>query len=201
MTIFNIPSTPNFVRSSFQLQSNTQTFASPINRSIQTSEMVGARWIGSYTLPFMKRPSAGLWQSFLIQCRGAGGRFFGFDPDGRPNIGAGSGSPLINGGGQTGNSLTTDGWDPAVEGALMPGDYFSVNGELKMITQQIDVDENGFATLVFEPSLRYSPPDNAVINITDPTCIMRLQDDNQALWEVNHNGLYSLSFTGIEVFT
>ena len=201
MTTLSMPTTPTGFRvNRFALISNTIMFTSPLNGTTQTLEFPGAKWGGLFTLPPMKRAVAAPWLSFFTQLRGAAGRFYGFDPNAKTPRGVASGSPLVNGSSQTGVSLTTDAWPVSTTGLLLPGDYFQVGSELKMVTASVDSNGSGEATITFEPPLRASPSDNATIIYTNPTCVMRLVDDSQTGWDVDQLGLYGLSFTGVEAF-
>lgn len=200
MTILNMPAGIEVRSINFGLQSNTQQHISPLSRTTQTVEYPGARWMCTYTLPTQKREDLAAVQAFLVKLRGGAGRFYGFNPAATEPMGVGTGTPLVRGASQTGTSLITDGWTPNTTGILKAGDYFSVNNELKMITEDINSDGSGIATLVFEPPLRNSPSDNAVITVNTPTCIMRLVDDDQVNWDVDEGGFYSLSFAAIESF-
>jgi hypothetical protein len=148
----------------------------------------------------MIRATAAAWQAFTAQCRGMAGRFYGFDPDAKTPRGTALGSPVVHGASQTGVTLNTDGWTPLESGLLLPGDYFTVNGELKMVTAQVDSDSNGEAAISFEPSLRASPADNDPLTTTSPTCVMMMADDNQAGWDANNVSVYGMSFSAVEVF-
>lgn len=202
MATLSFPTSPTGFRAHrFMLMSNTITFTSPLSGTVQTLEFPGAKWGGVYTLPPMKRPDASAWQSFFVQLRGSAGRFFGFDPMAKTPRGVASGSPLVNGSGQTGTTLTTDGWPINTTGLLLAGDYFQIGSELKMITASVNSNGAGEATLTFEPPLRNSPIDNSSIIYTNPTCIMRLVDDGQTSWDVNNLALYGISFAGVESFT
>ena len=201
MATLSIPSTPSgFASSRFGLISNTLVFVSPLNGTTQTLEFPGAKWGGVFTLPAQKRATAAAWTSFFAQLRGAAGRFYGYDPTATTPRGVASGSPLVAGASQTGNTLTTDAWPLSTTGLLLAGDYFQVGDELKMITSTVSSNGAGEATLTFEPPLRSSPVDNAAIVYTNPKCIMRLVDDNQTGWDVNNLALYGLSFAGVEAF-
>jgi hypothetical protein len=83
---------------------------------------------------------------------------------GHTNRGDGGGTPLVAGASQTGASLNTDGW-PATTTVLKAGDYFSVNGELKMVTADCVSDASGNATVEFAPILRSAPADNAALTL------------------------------------
>jgi hypothetical protein len=188
------------IRSSrFGLKTNTQLYISPLSADTQRAELPGARWQAAYTLVTQKRADIAAVQAFLVSLAGPAGSFYGYDPNATSPLGAGGGTPLVNGGSQTGSSLITDGW-PNSTLVLKKGDYFTVNGEYKMITADITSDGSGNATLTFAPVLRSSPANNAAITITNPTCIMRLMDDEQAFWDINEAGFYDISFNAIETF-
>ena len=201
MATLSIPAAPSFRASRFGLIANTQTFRSPLDGTVQTLELTGARWRVNYELPPMKRVQAAAWTAFLTELLGSAGRFFGFDPDARSPRGSGLGSPLVNGAGQTGKSLIVDGWSALETGLLLPGDYFEVGGELKMATAQVVSDSSGEATLAFTPPLRTSPADGAALTLVNPKVTMMLADDEQAFWDADRASLYGISFAGVEVFT
>ena len=200
MATLSIPAAPGFRASRFGLIANTQTFRSPLDGTVQTLELTGARWRANYELPPMKRVQAAAWTAFLTELLGSAGRFFGFDPDARSPRGSGLGSPLVNGAGQTGKGLIVDGWSALESALLLPGDYFEVGGELKMATAQVDSDSSGEATLAFTPPLRTSPADGAALTLVNPKVAMMLADDEQAFWDADRASLYGISFAGVEVF-
>lgn len=204
MPTLTMPATPGFRSVRFGLRANTQRFASSLNRSVQTLELPGALWFATFELPPMNRAQAAAWQAFLVDLMGSSGRFFGFDPDAttpRGSYDSGLDSPLVDGASQTGVSLATDGWRASQTGLLMPGDYFEVGAELKMVTASVDSDGAGTATIQFKPPLRTSPADNAALTLANPTATMMLADDDQTAWDGDLNGIVQgLAFSGLEVF-
>ena len=201
MPTLTMPSTPNFNSASFKLIGNTQTFTSPLDKTVQTLELTGARWAAIYTLPIMKRATGAPWTAFLTELLGPSGRFFAFDPVALIPRGSGGGdSPLVDGASQTGKSFTTKAWTATQTGLLVPGDYLEVNSELKMVTASVDSDGGGLATINFVPSLRASPADNAAITINNPKCIMRLDNDESAVWDWDAAEFYGITFGGVEAF-
>jgi len=184
----------------FVLRANTQIFRSPLAGTEQRGELPGAAWVASYTLSPRTRAEIAAVQAFLVALRGQANTFYGYDPAARTPQGTATGTPLVKGGSQTGTSLTTDGWTAGVTGIMKAGDYFSVGGELKMVTADANSDGSGNATISFEPALRNSPADNAPLTVTNPTCTMRLIDDEQAGWDVDEAGFYDISFSGVETF-
>ena len=199
MATLTIPTTPAFRDSSFGLLANTQIFTSPLDNTVQTLELTGARWRVRYDLPQMNRAQAAVWTGFLSELLGSSGRFFGFDPDATTPRGTGNGTPLVQGGSQTGKSLVTDGWANN-ETVLLIGDYFTVNGEYKMVTADVTSSGSGVATINFVPSLRASPANNAALTINNPTAAMMLVDDEEAFWDTDLVALYGVSFAGVEAF-
>lgn len=194
MPTIDMPSTLGFIKeSNFYLETNTQMFTSPLNKSIQTIQLSGARWRMDLTLRAMTKAEAAKWIAFFLQLRGMSETFYGFDPDWISNQGSARitpGTPLVNGAGQTGTSLVIDGCPLSVTGYLKAGDYYSVNGELKRLTADVNTNGSGQATLVGEPYIRISPADNAAVTVANPKAKMRLMDDSQLSWMSNQNGIY-----------
>jgi len=180
MNILNFPSlytAPNTC--TFSLVANTQIFESPLNRTIQTVELPGARWVVKVGWNGLTKADARQVKAWLAKLRGMSGRFYFWDVSHESPSGTALGSPLVKGAGQSGCSLLTDGWDASQSALLLPGDYIGVGGELKIITDTIASDASGNATLVFEPPIRTSPGDNTQIIISQPKCVMRLKSDEE----------------------
>ncbi len=199
MTTFALPSTPAFKQAHFALESNAITHRSPLNGTVQTVEFPGARWMLTATLPPMPRATAAEWQAFFVKLRGLANRFYAGDPNAKTPRGTALGTPLVNGGSQTGVTLVTDGWTPSQAQALLPGDYFQVGTELKMVVATTVADGTGAATITFEPPLRASPADNAPIITSSPVCTMRLVDPNTG-WDIEPASIYGFSFSAVESF-
>jgi hypothetical protein len=149
-------------------------FQSDLSGVITTAELPGTRW--KFTLQFGKRGGreARTLSAFLISLRGMAGRFNITVANFAPLNGTALGSPTVKGANQTGNALVTDGWQSGQLEALAVGDYFSVNGELKMVTSPTVPDGTGTAVIQFEPSLHQAPPDNGQIITQQPSCRVKL---------------------------
>lgn len=76
-----MPSTPNFVRSQFELFRAIGTTVSPFTGKMRTQEQDAVYWIADVVLPPMKRAQASEWQSFLLQLKGTSNFFAMGDPD------------------------------------------------------------------------------------------------------------------------
>lgn len=183
MTILTWPvltrAAPRLVR--WGLVSNTMSFSSPLSGAMQTVEMPGARWRCSFVMENLSDADAALLQALLVQLRGQANRLL-LHNFARPTPrGTATGTPLVNGASQTGVSLITDGWTAGIT-ALRTGDFFGVNGELKMATADAVADGSGNATISFEPPLRSSPADNAAITTNKPLAIFMLSSPDSG-WD------------------
>lgn len=78
---------------------------------------------------------------------------------------------LVNGASQTGSALWIDALPVSTTGLLKAGDMVAVyttSWELKRLTADLNSNASGQAHMMFEPSLRASPSDNAPISIYRP---------------------------------
>ena len=199
MTILSMPEDMAFDAVTWALQTNTSTWESPFTRATQTKELAGARWVATYSMPAYKRADRAKAMAFLAKLRGAAGRFYAYNPSNMGLLGAGGGAPIVAGPDQTGSSLLTDGW-PADTLVLKAGDEFQIGAELKQVVDDVLADENGIATINFEPPLRHRPADNTPIILDKPSCIMRLVDDNQNSFNEDVAGFATITFSAVEVF-
>jgi hypothetical protein len=83
------------------------------------------------------------------------------------------GPPVVDGSGQLGRRLFVKGLANN-ELILRAGDYFTVQNELKIVTQDIYSTGSGGAEFVFEPALRNSPADETHVEIAWPHAVFRL---------------------------
>lgn len=65
--------------------------------------------------------------------------------------GLGGGNPVVSVANQTGAEIVTDGWPVGTTGVLLPGDFISIDDRLYEITDQVDSDGSGTATLKLWP--------------------------------------------------
>lgn len=187
MTVLTMP-TINAAGLKWQLLTATQSFTSPLAGNTQRRELPGSRWMATLTLTNRPDTEQRAWMAFQAQMRGAAGDCYLSPSFAFPRLGAGGGSPLVNGANQTGTSLILDGAAHSVTGWLKAGDYFSFDSgtgrELKILAADSNTDSSGNVTLTFEPPIRTAPADNAAVEITAPSAIMRLMDDNQFIWSI-----------------
>ncbi len=201
MTAYDMPAAPAFVDCEFRLETNTQTFSSPLAKGqTKRQELDYPIWVATYTLPAMNKYQGAAWKAFFLKLKGRVHTINAYDPDCITPLGPAGGTPLVMGGSQTGNSLIIDGVTASVI-FLKAGDYFSVNSELKCVTADATANGSGVVTVNFEPYLRSSPSDNAPITTNKPTCTMILVDDMQSGFMRDKHGIYMpKTFNAVEVF-
>jgi hypothetical protein len=163
----------------WSLVANTQTFTSPLSNAVQTVELPGARWKVSFVLSNLHEADTATLQAFFAQLRGRAGRFTLHNMARLLPRGTARGTALVKGAAQTGTSLIIDGM--SVGATLLAGDFFAVNGELKMITATATANGSGEATVSFEPPLRSSPADNAAVTMESPTATFMLTSDDMSV--------------------
>lgn len=176
---------------------NTQIFASPLTQAVGTIEIPGSRWKVQFALNDFQEADAALVQTFVMQLRGRVNRASLYNFARRVPRGTIAGTPLVKGASQTGAALLIDGC--TVGTTLKKGDFFGVNGELKMVVADATADGSGEMTVTFEPPLRASPADNAAITTTAPTALFMLESDEQ-MWNSKPGIRSDFSFSFIEVF-
>src|SRR6476661_1255535 len=74
---------------------------------------------------------------------------------------------------------------PASTKVLIAGEYFMVNGELKMLTADVNTTAGGIGTFNFEPSLRAAAAVNAVVTLQAPYCTMAADDDDVGIFSIS----------------
>ena len=167
----------------WHLLANTQSFTSPLSRATQSVELPGIIWTATLQMAPMREDRWRAWSAWLARLRGAAGRFYFTPPHAAlPAGGAVAGSPTV----VSQSSpviLVTQGWPP-LSTVLRAGDLFSVatsavTRELKILTQDVETNGEGHAHLFFEPPLRRPVPTGTAVVTSNPTCVMRLENDEQ----------------------
>jgi len=103
----------------------------------------------------------------------------------------------VNGGGQAGSSLVTDGW-PLSSTVLQAGAFLTIGDQLVQLTGDVTSNGSGQATVSFTPAIRVSPADNAVIEYLNPYCLMYLVEEPSV--NIAPGRVHTLSFNLREAF-
>lgn len=151
---------------------------SPFTYQAQVQRFSGQAWAATVTLPVLSSDQARDWSGFFSALNGPEGTFLFAIPDRKTARGVATGTPLVNGGSQTGATLVTDGWTPSQTNILRRGDLINLGSgtslRLYEITQDVNSDGSGNATLDIWPRLRSSPGDNNAITVANCQALMRL---------------------------
>jgi hypothetical protein len=193
-----LPAVPGFTRSRLVPRSVVSASASPFTGEQQIYRHQGEWWEFEAGLPPMRRGVAEAWLAALTSLFGRHGTFLFGDPDGKTAFGTFTGTPLVDGAGQTGNVLATKGWTAAI--TLKAGNYIQLGSgaatRLHKLLKDAVTDGAGLAALDIFPRLRESPAADAAIVTTNCQGVFRL---NAAFeWSADQLSNYGVSFGGVE---
>lgn len=169
----------------------------------QVQEYEGEFWMMEMTFPRMRRAEFAPWGAFFTKLKGRKGTFYAGDPAGTSPLGVATGTPLVNGAGQSGESLITDGWTFSTTGILLQGSYIELGAgilkTLHMVMNDVDSDGSGNATLEIWPGIKTAniPADNAAINLTNCQGVWRLME-NINTWDISAPFDYNFSVKAIQ---
>ena len=136
------------------------------------------------------------WHATLLKLNGAEGTFFLSDTVGQ-NPTLARGTPVINGAGQTGKELITDGWT-GLATVLEAGEWVSIGNELHQVLEQVTADSGGAATLQLWPKITKAFPDNHAIEADAPRGVFRLAEFPSLQWSRNRL-LEGVNLNAVEV--
>lgn len=196
MATITYPSTPKPQGMSWRLVMPAQTNVSDWTGRRQTIASGRGWWEAQITLPpIVGTTNINAWRSFIAKSRGTANDFqVPVDPVAQS---ASTATPLVNGAGQQGRTLNTDGW-PTSTTVLQAGQYVTINNQLLQLTENVTSNGSGVATLTFEPPIRVSPSDNTAIEYKNPYCLMYLVEEPTLSVETGY--VYSLSLNLRESF-
>lgn len=179
---------------SWSIVSNSRQFVSPLTGAIQTAQRTGNRWRVSLSFQNLFDSDRAAMQAFLSQLQATANNFYLQDHS-YTRRADGDGTPRVNGASETGNQIATDGWTSGTY-AMLVGDFFEVNGELKMCVADATISA-GAATIQFVPELRATPADNTALEIDTPKGIFRLIS-NESSWSNRSPVISSFTFDAVE---
>lgn len=164
---------------------------------VQRQSRIGDMMACSGQLPMMDRDCAAAWVSALFG-QLAGDTVRWTLP--APYALAGAGTPRVNGAGQQGSSLITDGW---TAGQVIP-DHTAFNVPdaagrpyLHFTRGAVTANGSGQATLTFGPLLRIVPADNAALEVAAPK-IQGWLNDAGVSWSVERLEFHGVPFAIVE---
>lgn len=193
-----LPTSPGITRVRFRRNIAVAISESPWTYFSQVQEHPGQKWGAEFTLPVMAREEAELWQCSLLQLNGMAGTFYLSDPLSPEPRGNWAGLPVVNGAGQTGQTLAIEGLVPGA--TIAPGDLFQVGQRLYKYIGVVDAvaDGSGQVTIDIWPRLRESPADGEGIITQSPAGLFRLASNDDDIYSSNAMEYYEISLTAVE---
>jgi len=204
MTTLSLPtlSRTNLPAVEWGLKANSQVFTSPLNGSVQTMELPGARWTARFSYTDRNEADSALLQAFAVQLRGQANRlavypFHRSRPRGTISL---SGVTVSGAVAQLANTVTLAGC--GANATLKAGDYFAVAGQLVMATADATANGSGVMSgVTFEPPVRAATgwADAAAVTLDKPTATFILQDPHFK-WTAKPGVFTDFEFDLVEVF-
>lgn len=200
----SLPTTVGMSSISLAAENAVAISTSPFSYKQQVVQHQGQRWTATCTLAPMKRQDAEAWVAFLISLKGQYGTFLLGDPncvDAQGSASVTPGTPRVNGGGQTGDTLNIDGLPVSETGYLLPGDYIQLGSAstatLHKVLTQVNTNSSGQATLDIWPGIRTAPLNDSVVIVNNCQGRFRLSS-NVTQWEINNISSYGITFDCVE---
>lgn len=188
------PSSPSFASFALRQINVVGKTTSQITLQRQTQVFIGQAWEVIASLPVMTRVEAAPWIAFFSSLEGIRGSVVIGDPLAATPLGIGTGTPLVDGASQTGQTLNTKGWTVSQTGILKAGDYLQLGtgggSQLHLVLTDANSDGAGLAAFDLWPRLRSSPIDGATIFVNNTVGVFAL-DTNLFEWEEISPSLYA----------
>jgi hypothetical protein len=178
-------------------------FVAPTTGSRQVFANPRQMWQITVEVAALSRANAEAWLGYLLSLNGPQGTFYMGDPVNTSPRGVGTGTPRVNGAGQSINTLVTDGWTTSQSGIMKAGDWLQVGAgstqQLVKVTADANSDGFGNATLEIWPRIRTAFADNTSLYVTSPKGVFYLAQPIS--WDVDTDRITKgLSFTAVEAF-
>lgn len=170
---------------------------SPYTFSQEVFEHAGKRWAFDARMVSMERADAEEWIAALASLRGRRGTFYFSDPRGATGRGVLTGTPLVKGGGQTGQTILIDGCGNNVTNWVRKGDWLQIGTSLQKSLVDANSNGSGEVTLELWPGCRSAPGDNDPVTVSSAKGIFRLTS-NERGYDIGVGGEYLVTFSGEE---
>lgn len=168
MNIITFPTVAPAGKMTWKLKRFDTRFTSPLSGTFQDIQRPGAQWqceLSWEVLAYADAQALAAWSDQMSQ---AGTRTFLPDYTYRMQ-GVPTGTPAINGSGQTGATLALSGFTASSSNVFCAGDLIQVSTstqhQLVRVTANASANSSGDATLSITPALRFSP---TALNYTNP---------------------------------
>jgi len=170
-----------------------------VNQLMSGSDVVTAFpravWAQSIPLVIQTEDGGRVWSARLAQLSSLG-NYFKARPPGYYGAQYSATTLQVNGSGQLGLSLDIKGASAGVT-VLRIGEFFEVNGEVKIVTDDCTANGSGLATVQFEPALRSSPSNSSNLETQNPQIKWRLRSP-EGVWSIVPGRFYEFNLEVVE---
>lgn len=175
---------------------------SPFSFSQQVQEHPGEAWEISFTLTLLNRAQAEEYNAFLLSLAGRVGTFTMAVPGSETPRGVATGTPLVNGAGQTGRTLNVDGFTPSIAGILKAGDWIQLGSgsstRLHKVLADVTSNGSGQVSIDVAPKIITAPNDNDPVVVTNAKGLFRLKSNSNPV-NIKPPNQHSVQFSAREV--
>jgi len=180
------------------LRTSSAKNTSPFSLEEQVYDFGGEAWEFSGAMPTMVRENAAIYTSFIMSLRGQVGTFLMPIPDSKVPLGSWGGTPVVDGGSQTGNELTLRDLPLSQTGCAKAGDYISLGSgaqtRLHRVVADADSDGSGNMTVTIVPRLREAPVDGATLTFSSAMGLFR-QNEQVSGYGASPSSLYDMQLS------
>ena len=175
---------------------------SPFSFAQQVQEHPGEAWEINFVLNLLNRAQAEDYNAFLLSLAGRVGTFTMAIPGSETPRGVATGTPLVNGAGQTGRSLNVDGFTINTTGILKAGDWVQLGSgsttRLHKVLSDVNSNGSGQVTIDLAPKIITAPADNAALVVTNAKGLFRLKRNSNPV-NIKPPNQMSVQFSAREV--
>lgn len=169
----------------------------PFTYQTQIQRFSGQALMWDVTVPNLSQDDAEAWRAFFLKLNGREGTFLLGDPIRKTPRGIATGTPLVKGANQTGQTLVMDGFSNSVTGILKQGDWIQIAYRHYYVLDDVNSDGSGNVTVDIFPRLRESPADNAAVITSNTVGTYRL-GGNETIASANTDKNFNVSFLAVE---
>jgi hypothetical protein len=166
---------------------------SPFTGQQQVQDWGASFMEASVSLPPLTHAQAQAWIAFMLSLHGQANVFQLGDPLAVAPKGAATGTPVVDGAGQTGYVLNLRGWTPSTGGLLLPGDWIQIGYRLYRTISCPASGLTGALALTVWPQIRESPADGTAVILNNTQGLWRLQK-NATKWSITAARVYGMQF-------
>ena len=155
-----------------------------------------ASWVAKVSLTILTEQEGKDWAGVMAALSSLD-NYFKMTPPGYSGPVYTGSTPQVNGAGQLGVTMSIKNCTPSAV-VFRPGEYFEVNGELKIVTATATADGSGIASVSFQPALRAAPANSLSLVITNPKAKFRMANPS-ASWQIQPGKFYITSLDVVEL--